>query len=220
MSTTRFTIATAVGGADDDAEHGRQVLGDRAVEREPAEPLDVEDRLGDDRTADEQRDVEAEDRHDRRQARAQPVLEDHARARRAPSRARCGCSPRRASRAGCSGSAARRSRCRGGRARSRAGSCARTTCPTPSVDRRVARPAREAELLPDDVEGHQPEPEDGRTDPEEREAHRRSVDDRASPDRGDHPDRDPEDEPDGRGAEDQEQRPRRARRCISLRTET
>ena len=48
-----------------------------AVVGEPAEALEVEDRLGDDRAADEQRDVEPEDRHDRRQARAQAVLEDH-----------------------------------------------------------------------------------------------------------------------------------------------
>ena len=77
MSTTRFMIATAVAVEEHHPEHGRQLLVDRAVDREPAEALDVEDRLGDDRAADEQCDVEAEQRHDRRQARAQAVPEDH-----------------------------------------------------------------------------------------------------------------------------------------------
>ena len=80
-------IATAVAVQMTTPSTRRQVLRDRAVDREPAEALDVEHRLGDDRAADEQRDVEAEHRHDRRQARAQPVLEDHL-ALREPLRAR------------------------------------------------------------------------------------------------------------------------------------
>src|SRR5438093_8475268 len=47
-------------GADDNAEHCRQILRDCAVEGKPAEALEVEDGLGDDRAPDQQRDVEAE----------------------------------------------------------------------------------------------------------------------------------------------------------------
>ena len=77
MSTTRFMIATAAAvQMTTPSTVGRSWVIAPLI-REPAEPLDVEDRLGDDRAADEQRDVEAEDRDDRGQARAQPVLEDH-----------------------------------------------------------------------------------------------------------------------------------------------
>ncbi len=82
--------------------------------------------------------------------------------------------------------------------------------PDPLVDRRVARAVGEAELLPDDVEGHQAEPEDGGRDPEEGKAHRPPVDEGSSLDGRDHPDRHAADEPDRGRSEDQEERPRRA----------
>ena len=76
MSTTRFMIATAVRRDETTPSTVGRSCVVRRRDREPAEPLDVEDRLGDDRAADEQRHVEPEQRHDRRQARAQAVPED------------------------------------------------------------------------------------------------------------------------------------------------
>ena len=62
----------------DDADDRWQILVERRGDREPAEALGVEDRLGDDRTADEEGDVHPEHRHDRRQARPQRMVCDHA----------------------------------------------------------------------------------------------------------------------------------------------
>ncbi len=42
-------------------------------------------------------------------------------------------------------------------------------------DRHVPRAAGQVQLLPEDEQGHQPEPEDGRRDAEEDEPHRRPV---------------------------------------------
>ena len=69
MSTTRFANATATDGDEHDPEHDRQVLLERVVDRELAEALEVEHRLGDHGAADEQGDVEPEHRHDRGEAR-------------------------------------------------------------------------------------------------------------------------------------------------------
>ena len=75
-STTRFAIATAVEATSTTAiTSGRSCVA-RSEDRLVAEPVEVEDGLGDDRAADEQRDVEAEHRDDRRQARAETVPED------------------------------------------------------------------------------------------------------------------------------------------------
>ena len=71
MSTMRFMNDNGDRADHDDADDGGQILVERAVDREPAEALDVEDRLGDDRSADEEGDVHAEHRHDGSQARAQ-----------------------------------------------------------------------------------------------------------------------------------------------------
>ena len=76
MSTKKFMNATAIAPTmTTPSTVGRSWLSVR-VDREPAEALDVEDRLGDDRAADEQGHVEPEHRHDRRQARPQGVLDD------------------------------------------------------------------------------------------------------------------------------------------------
>ena len=77
MSTKRFMKATAAAVTTTTPSTVGRSWVVALVDREPPEPLDIEHALGDDRAADEQGDVETEDRHDRRQARAQPVLEDH-----------------------------------------------------------------------------------------------------------------------------------------------
>ena len=79
-------------------------------------------------------------------------------------------------------------------------------------DRHIAGAAREPELLPEDPQRHQAEPEDRRGNAEEDEAHRHAVRSRASPHGRDDADRDADCEPDRRGAGDQEQRPRQALR--------
>ena len=176
MSTTRFMNATAVAVQTTTPSTVGRSWVDRARDREPAEALDVEDGLGDDRAADEQRDVEAEDRHDRRQARAQPVLEDHL-ALGEPLGAR---GPDVVLAERLEQVVPRQPRVdRHVEEREHGPGQDHVAEPLPDslVDRRCSpEPAGEAELLPDDVERHQPEPEDGRRDPEEGEAHRRPVD--------------------------------------------
>ena len=175
MSTMRFMTTTATAPSmTTPTTVGRSWL-NVAVDREPAEPLDVEDRLGDDRSADEQGDVHAEHRHDRGQARSQRVVDDDPCAPRAPSLARCGCSPPRASRAGCCASSARRSRRRAARARDQGRIMCEKKPDGLSVIGTYPVPPVQVQLLPEDEERHQPEPEDGRRDPEEDEPHRRPV---------------------------------------------
>ena len=78
MSTRRFIDHDGERADEHDAERRGQVAAEDGVDGHEAEAVDVEDALGDHRAADEQRDVEAEHGHDRRQARAQAVAEDHA----------------------------------------------------------------------------------------------------------------------------------------------
>ncbi len=77
-STTRFMITTANVATSTTPSVAGQILAEDRVDGHEAEAVEVEDALGDDGAAHEQRDVETEHGHDRRQARAQAVLEDHA----------------------------------------------------------------------------------------------------------------------------------------------
>src|SRR3954453_23689483 len=64
-------------GADDhNALYGREVSLLDGVERESADAGDVEHRLGEDRAAQQDAEVEAEDRHDRSDRRTNAVAED------------------------------------------------------------------------------------------------------------------------------------------------
>ena len=75
MSTSRFMITTAnVPMSTTPSTAGRSCRNTESMAMKPR-PVDVEHALGDHRAADEQRHVEAEHRHDRRQARAQAVPE-------------------------------------------------------------------------------------------------------------------------------------------------
>ena len=218
MSTTRFMNATAAAvTTTTPSTVGRSWVVALVIASQPS-PWMLNTRLGDDRAADQQGDVETEDRHDRRQARAQPVLEDHL-----PLGEPLG---------------ARRpdvvlaerleqvvTRQPGVDRHVEEGEDGpgqdhvAEPLPHSLVDRRVAGTARESwepryeeVLLPDDVERHQPEPEDRRRDPEQGEAHGGTVGLGSPSDRREDADRHPEREPDDRGPENEEQRPRRARR--------
>ena len=67
-----------------------------------------------------------------------------------------------------------------------------------------------ADVLGEQVERHQPEPEDRRRDEGQGRDHRRAVEQRALPDRGDDPDRDRDREPEDHRAGDEEDRRRQA----------
>ena len=116
MSTSRLQRQTAKRQEERRALHGDDVAALDRVEGEAPDAGDVEDALGEDRAADEDADVEAEDGDDRRQRGAQRRGGRSRAARRAPWRAPCGCSPRPAPRAGWRAAVGRRSR----RTRSRA----------------------------------------------------------------------------------------------------
>src|SRR5262249_56235089 len=82
--------------------------------------------------------------------------------------------------------------------------------------RYVAGPPGPSQLAPEDEERHQPEPEDRRGYPEERESHRGAADPGSSLDGRDDADRDAHDEPERRGAGDQPERARRALEDLGL----
>ena len=105
-------------GAVDHGRHDhRQVERGQRVVGEPADPRQPEDDLGQQcAAADEDAEVEAEERHERDQRVAQHVPDEHARAARGPWPWPCARSPRSRFRAGPPAARARRSRCRGSRA--------------------------------------------------------------------------------------------------------
>ena len=134
MSTTRFMNTTATAPTmTTPTTVGRSWL-NVEVDREPAEALDVEDRLGDDRPADEEGDVDPEHRDDWGQARPQGVRVMMTAPLRETLRARGSdvVLSERLEQA-CYASSGRRSPQTAARARSRAGSCARRSRPGSSV---------------------------------------------------------------------------------------
>ena len=208
MSTTRFIITTANVATSTTPSDRREVLAEDGVDRHEAEAVEVEDALGDHRAADEERDVEPEHRHDRRQAGAQPVPEDHALLGQ----------PLGAGRAdvvlahGVEQVAAHHARVdRSVQQREHDPREYQVRRPLLRIlgQRRIARPGGEIELVPEEEQRHQAEPEDRRRDAEERETHGEAVEDRTALDRRDDADQNPGGQPDQRGACDQRERPRR-----------
>ena len=152
-----------VGGREhqDDALDDRIVAAQDRIDGQPADAGDREHRLGDDDAADQQRDADADDRHDRHRGVLQRVADQHLVVRRDPWPARCGCSPAPARRACWRASCGRSARhrpvpsARLGRIR-----CATGTATKPSRDADIALHRQQIELDREDVDQQVGEHED------------------------------------------------------------